>query len=399
VIWLHCVSVGETQAARPLAQAVLDRFPTHLLVVSTTTSTGQSLAREIFGTHAAAVVYFPFDWAWTVRRALKRIGPSLVLIMETELWPRFFRECRRREIPLIIVNGRLSDRSFSGYKLVRPFIGRVVNDISIALMQTARDADRLSALGLSRERVAVSGSIKFDAQPGSRELGLTRELGQQFDLDGGDTLIVAASTHAPEEEIFLKAIQLLKERVPELSLRLLIAPRRPERFSEVASLLDSSKFSWCRRSQPADSSGVGCEAILLDTVGELQAVYPLAAIVFVGGSIAPRGGHNVLEPAAAGACIVTGWHTENFESIVHKLVEADALVQLHDRPEAETPLILAEVFAGLLADRARACAIADNARRVFEENQGATRQTVEIIAGLIDPTGAGKESPRAKLRD
>src|SRR5918911_3036053 len=161
VVWLHCVSVGEAQAARPLARAMLEEYPRHALVVSTTTLTGQRVARDVFGDAAALVFYFPFDWAWSVRRALRAIGPSAVLVMETELWPRFFRECRRRGVPVALVNGRVSEKSFGRYRLVRPFIRRVLADLSLAVAQTEGDAARLVALGLAPGRVRVTGNVKF----------------------------------------------------------------------------------------------------------------------------------------------------------------------------------------------------------------------------------------------
>ncbi|MGB7926079.1 MAG: 3-deoxy-D-manno-octulosonic acid transferase, partial [Pyrinomonadaceae bacterium] len=325
VIWLHCVSVGETQAARPLARAMMEKFPSHALVVSTITRTGQRVAREVFREEAAAVFYFPFDWAWSVRRALRNVNPSAVIIMETELWPRFLRECRERRVRVALVNGRLSEGSFRRYRLIPSFISRVVSDLDLALMQSELDARRISALGLAAERVMVSGNIKFDAGDDSTEHALTAELAARFDLRDARPLIVAASTHAPEERIAIEAFHQLRAAPGNERVRLLIAPRHPERFREVASLLETSGLSWTRRSNSPGASDATCDCILLDTIGELRAVYPLAEIVFVGGSIARTGGHNVLEPAAAATCIVTGAHTLNFAAIMRAFLEADAL--------------------------------------------------------------------------
>ena len=344
VIWLHCVSVGETQAARPLARAILDRFPSHALVVSTTTLTGQRVAREVFRGDAAAVFYFPFDFAWTVRRALRRINPAAVIIMETELWPRFLRECGMRCVPVAIVNGRISERSFRRYQLIRRFITSVVNNLALAIMQTEADAERMRALGLAAERVRVSGNVKFDAGADPGEHALTAELRHRFHLGDGQPLIVAASTHSPEEGIILQAFKQVRAASGATKPRLLIAPRHPERFNETASLLDRSGLAWARRSQAPAARDAESEAILLDTIGELRAVYPLADVVFVGGSIARTGGHNILEPAAAGACIVTGAHTANFAAIVRGFSEAAALVQLAPVAEAEAPSVLGAIF-------------------------------------------------------
>jgi 3-deoxy-D-manno-octulosonic-acid transferase len=383
VIWLHCVSVGETQAARPLARAMLDKFPSHALVVSTITRTGQRVAREVFRDEAAAVFYFPFDWAWSVRRALRAINPSAVIIMETELWPRFLRVCRERRVRVALVNGRLSERSFRRYRLIPSFISRVVSDLDLALMQSEGDAGRLCALGLAPERVVVSGNIKFDAATDLTEHVLTAELAARFQLQDGRPLVVAASTHAPEERIVIEAFKQLRAVPGNENARLLIAPRHPERFNEAASLLDSSGLRWARRSNAPGTDDAACDAVLLDTIGELRAVYPLARIVFVGGSIAPTGGHNVLEPAAAATCIVTGAHTANFAAIMRVFLEADAISQLPPIAEAEAPSALARVLAELLADDERRELLAARARDVFERNQGATGRTIEALTQLI----------------
>lgn len=384
VIWLHCVSVGETQAARPLARALLEEFPSHALVVSTITRTGQGVAREVFGQDAAAIFYFPFDWAWSVRRALSAVKPSAILIMETELWPNFLRESRRRGIPVALVNGRLSEGSFRRYKLLGRFIARIVGDLSLALMQSDQDAGRIRALGLAPERLTVSGNMKFDAGASVDEEELSRELAARFHFDKERPLIVAASTHAPEERIMLEAFKRLRATGgAALLARLLIAPRHPERFNEIAASIDSSGLSWTRRSSPSSERDATCDVILLDSIGELRAVYPLASIVFVGGSIAQTGGHNVLEPAAVGACVVTGAHTFNFTAIMNAFLEAGALLQLPPLSEEEAPSHLARVFAELLADDERRRALAGKALAVVEQNRGATNRTVALLKPLL----------------
>lgn len=391
ILWLHCVSVGETQAARPLARELLKRYPSHTLVVSTVTETGQRLAREVFAGEAAAVFYFPFDWAWTVRRALRAIRPSAVLVMETELWPRFLRECRVSGIPVALVNGRISDTSFRRYKLINPFIRRVVNDLSLALVQTEADASRLAALGLAPERIAVSGNVKFDAETDAGEQTLTAELRARFRFAEGDALIVAASTHAPEERVLLEAFQHLRAAAPDKNARLLIAPRHPERFDEVAELLAASGLRWSRRSATPDMAhDAQSQLILLDSIGELRAVYPLAAIVFVGGSIARTGGHNVLEPAGFARCIVTGAHTFNFKAIIRDFLEREALVQLPELSDEEASDALARAFQDLLEDDDRRREIGARARAALEQSRGATARTVEMLAALFDSTSPHK---------
>ena len=381
VVWLHCVSVGEAQAARPLARALLEGYPGHALVVSTTTLTGQRVAREAFKGQAARVFYFPFDWAWSVRRALRAVNPSVVLMMETELWPRFFRECGRRGVSVALVNGRISEKSFGRYRLVRPFIRRVLSDLSLAAAQTEGDAARLSALGLAPERTRVTGNVKFDIEE-TPALPLTEELRRRFRIDGARPLVVSASTHAPEERVLLEAFRLLNSGARRA--RMLVAPRHPERFGEVASLIEASGLSWARRTDGPRESDEGCEVILLDSIGELRAVYPLAEVVFVGGSVAPVGGHNVLEPALDARAVVVGPHTANFKAVVAALLGRDALVQL---PAAREPRDaareLARAFGELLDDEVRRRRTGERARAVLEENRGATARTVELLAPLL----------------
>lgn len=382
VVWLHCVSVGEAQAARPLARALLEEHPGHALVVSTTTLTGQRVAREAFKGQAARVFYFPFDWAWSVRRALRAVNPSVVLLMETELWPRFFRECRRRGVPVALVNGRISERSFGRYKLIRPFIRRVLSDLSLAAAQSQADAERLVALGLAPTRVRVTGNVKFDIEETAAR-PLTEELRRRFNFHPDRPLVVAASTHDPEERVVLEAFKHLSPgaRRP----RLLFAPRHPERFEQVASLIEASGLAWARRTGEAREADKDCDVILLDSIGELRAVYPLAEVVFVGGSIAPVGGHNVLEPALDARAVVTGPHTSNFKAIVAALLERDALVQLpHTEDHQGAARELARGLRELLDDEFKRRGTGERARAVLEENRGATARTVELLAPFLN---------------
>jgi len=380
VIWLHCVSVGETQAARPLAQRVKQEFPHHALVVSTITLTGQKLAREVFRTQAEGVFYFPFDWRWSVRRALKTINPAAVLIMETELWPNFLRECKARNIPVALVNGRISRQSFRRYKLIRFFLKRVLSCLSLAVMQSQTDAERLRELGMPDERLYTAGNLKFDAELGGELTSKTAEIRDRFRLRSGVPLILAASTHAPEEEVILDSLKQLP------STRLMLAPRHPERFNEVASLIQKSGLSWTRRTGVPTAGDANATVILLDTIGELPATYSLADVVFVGGSIVDRGGHNVLEPAAAGAAVVTGPHTHNFHAIVDLMCEANAIVQL---PPVEISAAAAEltyVLKKLLANTNERAELGRHAKQLVTDNQGAADRTIKFIAPLLSHT-------------
>ena len=212
LVWIHCVSVGETQAARPLVQGIKERFPESLIAISTITLTGQNLARKIFKHDAARVFYFPFDWRWVVRRTLKAINPDTVLVMETELWPGFLRECKNQQIPVALVNGRLSAQSFRRYRLIRRFMTRVLSSLNLAIMQTEADAERLRALGMDADKTFVFGSMKFDAGTMPAADSLTTEFRQRFGLAGDSSLILAASTHAPEERIILEALKQTRSK-------------------------------------------------------------------------------------------------------------------------------------------------------------------------------------------
>jgi 3-deoxy-D-manno-octulosonic-acid transferase len=380
VIWLHCVSVGETQAARPLAKRLKQQFPQHDLVVSTITLTGQNLARDVFRNEAKSVFYFPFDWRWTVRRALKAVNPAVVLIMETELWPNFLRECKTRRIPVAVVNGRISRQSYRRYRLIKSFLRRVLSSLSIAVMQSETDAQRLEELGMPKDKLFTAGNLKFDAELASELTGKTEELRKRFAFDSTIPLILAASTHAPEEQIILESIQKLRQKQP---VRLMIAPRHPERFNEVASLLQKSGLAWTRRTNPPDANDVNATVVLLDTIGELPATYALADIVFVGGSIVDKGGHNVLEPAAAGATVVTGAHTHNFHAIVELMNEAGALVQLPALEGAAASDEIAYVFEKLLASPAEREELGRRAKQLITANQGAADRTIQLISPPI----------------
>ncbi|MEO7970097.1 MAG: 3-deoxy-D-manno-octulosonic acid transferase [bacterium] len=381
LIWIHCVSVGETQAARPLVLELKKQLPDRRIAISTTTLTGQNLAREIFKHDAEKVFYFPFDWRWSVRRTLKALRPEAVLIMETELWPGFLRECERQHIPVAILNGRLSERSFRRYRLFRGFMSQVLRGVSLAIMQTEADAARLRLLGIAPEKVQVAGSLKFDAGALPLNDVLTTELRERFNFTDDSPLILAASTHAPEERIVLEAFKRLIRKTP--NVRLLIAPRHPERFGEVAALLEASGLSSARRNAPPKESDNTAKVILLDTIGELQSVYSLATIVFVGGSIAKTGGHNILEPAAVGACIMSGAHTYNFREIVEEFVRAEAIIQLPAMPDSEATLELEKLFTALVTDGAKRRLLGERARQLVNQNRGATERTMESLKILL----------------
>jgi 3-deoxy-D-manno-octulosonic-acid transferase len=382
VVWIHCVSVGETQAARPLIEGIREQYPNHRIAVSTITLTGQNLAREVFKHDAAKVFYFPFDWRWVVRRALKSINPDTVLVMETEIWPGFLRECKRQQIPVAIVNGRLSEKSFRRYRLIRSFMKRVLSSLDLAIMQTETDAERLCALGMNPARTLVSGSLKFDVRTTPTIDSLTVQFRDRFQLDDHSPLILAASTHDPEEVIILNSLRQVISR-SGLKPRLVIAPRHPERFSEVADLLKASGFRWARRTALPNPGDAQAEVILLDSIGELHSVYSLAAIVFVGGSIANAGGHNILEPAAVGVPVIVGPHTHNFKSIVETFVNANAIAQLPQTSDSAAIVALANLIAEWLADPNTRHEIGARGLNLMAQNRGAAERTLQSLQSLL----------------
>jgi 3-deoxy-D-manno-octulosonic-acid transferase len=380
VIWLHCVSVGETNAARPLVDSLHEAFPDHRLVISTTTKTGQELARRIFTKKADAVFYFPFDFKLTVRRALANYKPSLVLLMETEIWPRFMREAKHTGAKIAIVNGRLSQRSFERYRRVSSFVKTVLADVDLASMQADPDAKRIIDLGIDENKVTISGNLKFDQLPREQDSELAAYFRERFGLDGEMPIVVAASTHDPEENWVLDVLE-----VSGLPFRLVLAPRHPERFPDVEKEIHATGYSYSKRSDVSDPSDTTAEVILLDSIGELRAMYQFADIVFVGGSLIPHGGQSILEPAVAGKAIITGPYTDNFAAVTKEFVSKKAIVQLErvqDPTSAELYWNFHNALIELLEQPERRRELGENALETMRSNRGATARTVEMIKKL-----------------
>jgi 3-deoxy-D-manno-octulosonic-acid transferase len=388
IIWVHAVSVGEVLAVSRLVQTLDTALPDTLIAVSTTTRTGQALARDRFG--AERVFYCPLDFPWAVRAYLKALTPRLFVLAETEFWPNLLSGCFRRGIPIAVVNARVSDRSWPRYRrlrwLWRPFLSR----LSRVLAQSETDANRLKAIGCQPERVSVAGNLKFDVRAAG-EAEATRLLRE---LAGGLRLVVAGSTLEGEEAALLEAWPRLLEADSQLAM--VLAPRHPERFTSVAALLQNSGVAWVRRSDWPEAESRTAQAgglnplnpgqiILLDTIGELASVYSLASVAFVGGSLIPAGGHNPLEPAQFGVPIVMGPHYANFRVIAEDLLAHQA-VRIAAREE------LAGALSGLLEDPAAAQAMGERARQVFLSQAGATGRCVEAIKELLSARD-GTERP------
>jgi 3-deoxy-D-manno-octulosonic-acid transferase len=374
-ILLHAVSVGEALSAAPLMRALRRRFPQHRLIVSTTTAAGQAAARERIA-EADGFCYFPFDWKFSVRRALDAIQPAVVVLMESELWLNFLDECRARKIPVVVANGRISDRSFSRSRRVGFFIRPLYALVTRFAMQSSEDAGRAVLLGAPPERVVSSGNLKYDlgeAGQSARGEETAEALDRLLALSAAP-LIVAGSTHEGEERVVMQAFGELKKQPGLETARLLIAPRHPDRFEAVARLLAESGLRVARRSNGAASDA---EAILLDSIGELSAVYRFASVVFVGGSLMPIGGHNVLEAAVHARPIIVGPHMHNFREITAELLRREALVQLASANG------LAPALFDILSRPQRARSLGENARRAVEDNRGATARTVSLIAELL----------------
>ncbi|MDE3188727.1 MAG: 3-deoxy-D-manno-octulosonic acid transferase [Acidobacteriota bacterium] len=376
LIWLHAVSVGEVLAASRLVAEMDRALPGYRLVISTTTRTGQALARERFG--AGRVFYCPLDLPWAVRAYLRALRPRLLILAETEFWPNLLNGCFRRRIPVAVVNARISDRSWPRYRrlkwLWRPVLGR----LSRVLAQTRTDAERLRAIGCDPAHVSVSGNLKFDVRA-AQQAEATRLLSA---LGAGLRFVVAGSTLEGEEAALLEAWPRLLETDP--GLLLVLAPRHPERFGAVAALLQESGQAWLRRSewntQTARQPLKPGTIVLLDTIGELASVYSLAAVAFVGGSLFPTGGHNPLEPAQFGVPIVMGPHYANFRAITDALLAQEAL-QIAARGE------LAGALVDLLKNRHEAAAMGERAKAIFDQQAGATERTVRALQGLLNQEG------------
>jgi 3-deoxy-D-manno-octulosonic-acid transferase len=380
VVVLHCVSVGETNAALPLAKKLKETSPEMALVVTTTTKTGQHVANEAYKGIADLIVYFPFDFKFAVKRFLKHVAPSVVLLTETELWFNFVRLAYKSDARVVIVNGRLSERSFKRYTWIKGFMKRLLAYVDLALMQTNADATRLMALGIRGSKVKVTGNLKFDHDIAVEESELTRELRARFGMADALPLIIAASTHEPEERYVLEALdgELGK------SCRLMLVPRHPERFDSVERLLQKGRYNYTRRTSPPSSTDLTTDVILLDTVGELRSAYPLAEIVFVGGSLMRHGGQSVFEPAAAGKAIVTGPYTANFASVVGELLRVSAIRQTLTAPqEYQIPERLSKEFTELLGDDAKRSELGQNAAAAMLKNRGAVDKTIKYIEPLI----------------
>ncbi len=382
-IWVHAVSVGETLSAVPLVQALSGAYPARPIVISHVTPAGRKVGEQRLP-NVAARFYLPLDWAWSVRRALKIIRPAVLLIMETEIWPNLLQAAQQTQCRVAIVNARISDRSFRRYRRVRPFMRRVLQSVDHFYAQSEADAERLRQIGVPAEKVTVTGNLKYDIAPPSPNSWVAETKQRLADMRRAPVWL-AASTMPGEERLLLPVARAVRERFPRALW--MVAPRHPSRFDEVEQLLKDSGLRTVRRtrldgmSEESRSALESAEALLLDTMGELAASFDLADVVFMGGTLAPTGGHNLIEPALAGKAILIGPHMENFRDVATHFLGAGAVLQVPDGA-AVAPTLL-----HLLGDASARDQLGARARQVLNEQRGATARTLgQIKTWLEMPT-------------
>jgi len=382
-IWIHAVSVGEVLAAAPLVTALKQKFPLQCVFVSTTTETGQKLARQRL-TSVDGVFYFPLDWVVAVRQALRTVRPALVIVMETEIWPNFLREAQAFRVPVIFANARISSRSFARFKrwewLVGPFFKRAMRDADLFLAQTPEDAKRLIEMGGDEDRVEVTGNLKYDAEfPAASRFGewLAAEIQRQERWP----VLVAGSVVAEEEGAVLAAYDVVQRRWRHALL--ILAPRKPDRFDAAAAIASTGGWNVVRRSRLdlAAKLDESADVLVLDSIGELAALYGLADATFVGGSLVPSGGHNILEPAWYGRPPVFGRSMENFREMAEQFQRANAGVQVNDGEH------LGRVWMQLIENEPLRQRTGEAARALAQRNRGATARAVERIAAALQSGG------------
>jgi 3-deoxy-D-manno-octulosonic-acid transferase len=377
-IWIHAVSVGEVLTARALLPALRERYPRLRLFLSTTTMTGQQIARNNLQ-YVDEVFYFPFDLGFIVNRTLGLVRPRLFIMMETEIWPNQLRACHRAGVKTLLVNGRISSRSYPRYRFARPFFRRVLRHVDRFCMQSDESARRVIDIGADRDRVVVTGSLKFDSLeiPGSSpDRGHNRVL-RYFRIAPERPVIIAASTLKGEEEAVLDAFQRIRSTMSNALL--IIAPRKPQRFEDVERLARRAGWNVARRSELRVDAEPRHDVVILDTIGELAQLYQVATAVFVGGSLVDSGGHNILEPAVFGKPIVFGPYMQNFAEIARTFLDNGAAIQVRNGRELEPALV------DLLGDPVRRARLGAAARALVEANRGARTKTLAAIAQLLPP--------------
>jgi len=378
-IWLHAVSVGEVNAAKTIIKQLENKFGDSEIVISTTTDTGFAHATTLFSENHQ-VFYFPFDFSLTIKRAFRNIRPDICLLMELEIWPNFVQIAKQSNIPVIVVNGRMSDKSFPRYQKIKPLVKKMFGKISLTLAQTEQYAERFKELGCLDEKVIVTGSLKYDTAQITDKVQGSDAIAAQLNI-GSERLWVTGATGNDEEKILLDVYQKLKQDDSFADLRLVIVPRKPERFDEVAQLIERRGLPLIRYSRiknntapsPTDNQAI----ILGDTMGDLRKFYSLSTIIFVGRSLVPMGGSDMVEAAALGKCTVFGPHAFNFKQTVDALLADSGAIMVKDQEE------LLQTMQKCLTDSDFAQSVANDGREVIRKNQGATKNTIDQISKFL----------------
>jgi 3-deoxy-D-manno-octulosonic-acid transferase len=378
-IWVHAVSAGEVAAAAPLMRTFSERYPEIPLVMSTLTPAGKDMAERLCP-QARTVFYYPWDLLPAVLRSLKRVRPRAVLLMEAEFWPNFLSSCRARKVPVVVANGRISDRGYRRARKIRGVMQWMYGMVDALGMQTAEDASRAKALGAPTERVKVLGQTKFDQEMAPLSLGEAMDLRMALGIPADARVIVGGSTRPGEEEALLDALAALKPGFPDL--KLVLAPRHLDRVEEVIALVNSRGYSLGRRTAPRENADV----ILLDTMGELGRIYAVADISFVGGTLANIGGHNLLQPVAQGKPVLFGPHTQNIRDIADLLIHAGVGFRVAD------PAELTERLRDALTHTEEWGQLEERALHVVESNKGASLRYVDLLMSALSEAGARRVS-------
>ena len=380
-IWFHAVSVGEVNAAKTIIKELETRFSDFEIVISTTTDTGFARATNLFN-QDHQVFYFPFDFSWVMHRAFGNIRPTICLLMELEIWPNFISLAKRLDVPVVVVNGRISDKSFSGYKRIRPFARKIFGKINLILSQTDEYAQRFREIGAAPESVVVTGSLKYDTAQITDKVEGADALAAKLNI-GGERVWVAGGTGPGEEQILLDVFTHLKQSGQFEDLRLVIVPRKPERFDEVARMIGDAGFDFVRYSTIKNTDAKCPErspVILGDTMGDLRKFYCLATIIFVGRSLVPMGGSDMMEAAALGKCTIFGPHAFNFRQTVDSLLGGNGAIMVNDGDE------LLKTMQKCLLEPDYAREIARKGQDDIKRNQGATAKSIKQIGKLLHTT-------------
>ena len=375
-IWVHAASVGEVVAASPIVRELKKRYPEQMVVVSVVTATGHKMAQSIIP-EADGHIFFPVDIPIITNRIVKIVDPKIIILIETELWPNFLRIAWRKKIPVMMMNGRISDRSMRRYSLVKSYTERMLNQIRLLCMQSSFDVEHIKAMGADPVRIIITGNTKFDQTYATVSAEECAALKREFRFEDRGPIIVAGSTHSGEEEIFMKTMRDLREKYPDLCI--VLALREITRAPSVKRHVEESGFSVIRRSEMGtkEDDGAFHQVVILDTIGELGRLYSIADVVFVGGSLVKIGGHNILEPAAHGKPIIVGPYMFNFKEIFELLSKHGVCLMVKNGDD------LYETLSKLLSDPERMKRMGEQALVVVNENRGATQRNIECFEKLI----------------